>query len=99
MSSFGAENTQITTLQSSTRLDSDGRALAEEESDSEDSDDPRPSVHGRSSSYPRIKTRWRLPEWLDPNETAEIVIYPGVRLRLSPRRRSSTWRRRDRGGP
>lgn len=79
MSSFGAENTQITTLQSSTRLDSDGRALAEEESDSEDSDDPRPSVHGRSSSYPRIKTRWRLPEWLDPNETAEIVIYPGVR--------------------
>ncbi|ETI37793.1 hypothetical protein L914_15737 [Phytophthora nicotianae] len=66
------ENTQITTLQSSTRLDSDGRGFAEEESDSEDSDDPR-------SSYPRIKTRWRMPEWIDPNETAEIVIYPGVR--------------------
>ncbi|KAG6577895.1 Bifunctional GlmU protein [Phytophthora cinnamomi] len=76
LSTSGAENAQITTLQSSTRLDSDGRALAEEESDSEDSDDPR---RGRSSSYPRIKTRWRLPEWLDPNETAEIVIYPGVR--------------------
>ncbi|KAG7382904.1 hypothetical protein PHYPSEUDO_004249 [Phytophthora pseudosyringae] len=79
MSTSTAENTQITTLQSSTRLDSDGRGLAEEESDSEDSDDPRANVRGRSSSYPRIKTRWRLPEWLDPNETAEIVIYPGVR--------------------
>ncbi|GMF30910.1 unnamed protein product [Phytophthora lilii] len=76
MSTFGAENTQITTLQSSTRLDSDGRGLAEEESDSEDSDD---HVRGRSLSYPRVKSRWRLPEWLDPNETAEIVIYPGVR--------------------
>ncbi|KAL3657671.1 hypothetical protein V7S43_017473 [Phytophthora oleae] len=79
MSASTAENTQTTTLQSSTRLDSDGRGLAEEESDSEDSDDPRTTVRGRSSSYPRIKTRWRLPEWLDPNETAEIVIYPGVR--------------------
>ncbi|KAE8973929.1 hypothetical protein PR003_g27082 [Phytophthora rubi] len=87
LSTSGAENAQITTLQSSTRLDSDGRALAEEESDSEDSDDPRPSVRGRSSSYPRIKTRWRLPEWLDPNETAEIVIYPGVRTQtFSPQK-------------
>ncbi|GMF59614.1 unnamed protein product [Phytophthora fragariaefolia] len=74
MSTFGAESTQITTLQSSTKLDSDGRALADE-SDSDDSDEPR----ARSASYPRIKTRWRLPEWLDPNGTAEIVIFPGVR--------------------
>jgi hypothetical protein len=79
MSTSGADITQITTLQSSTRLDSDGRGLAEEESDSENSDDPHPSSRGRASSYPRVKTRWRLPEWLDPNETAEIVIYPGVR--------------------
>ncbi|KAF1794806.1 hypothetical protein GQ600_19057 [Phytophthora cactorum] len=79
MSASTAENTQTTTLQSSTKLDSDGRGLAEEESDSEDSDGPRPNMRGRSSSYPRIKTRWSLPEWLDPNETAEIVIYPGVR--------------------
>ncbi|KAG3109289.1 hypothetical protein PI124_g797 [Phytophthora idaei] len=79
MSASTAENTQTMTLQSSTKLDSDGRGLAEEESDSEDSDGPRPNMRGRSSSYPRIKTRWSLPEWLDPNETAEIVIYPGVR--------------------
>ncbi|KAF1794896.1 Trimeric LpxA-like [Phytophthora cactorum] len=78
MSASTAENTQTTTLQSSTKLDSDGRGLAEEESDSEDSDGPRPNMRGRSSSYPRIKTRWSLPEWLDPNETAEIVIYPGT---------------------
>ncbi|KAL4095043.1 hypothetical protein PRIC1_008421 [Phytophthora ramorum] len=76
MSTSTAENTQITTLQSSTRLDSDGRGVGDEESDSEDSDD---NVRGRSSSYPRVKSRWRLPEWVDPNETAEIVIYPGVR--------------------
>ncbi|KAF4028361.1 Bacterial transferase hexapeptide (six repeats) [Phytophthora infestans] len=71
------ENTQITTLRSTTRLDSDGRGLPEDESDSEDSDSPK--VRGRSSSYPRIKSRWCMPEWIDPNETAEILIYPGVR--------------------
>ncbi|OWZ09412.1 Bifunctional GlmU protein [Phytophthora megakarya] len=97
MSTSTVENTQITTLQSSSRAGSDGRGLAEEESDSEDSDNPRPSVRGRSSSYPRIKTRWNLPEWIDPNETAEIVIYPGVKTQaFAPQKIINLERRKDR---
>ncbi|RLN78587.1 hypothetical protein BBJ28_00001945 [Nothophytophthora sp. Chile5] len=78
--SASAENAQITTLQSSTRLDSDGRCVRDEDSDSEDSDNRarRLSLRSRSSSFPRIRSRWRLPEWLDPEEGAEIMIYPGV---------------------
>lgn len=68
-----AEKAQITTLLSSTRSDSDGRGV-EEDSD-EDSDDESP----RRRSSVHLRSRWHLPEWLDPSETAEIMIYPGVR--------------------
>lgn len=68
-----AEIAHLTTLHRSTEHD-DSDSDEDEELGGRLSSSSQP----RRASYQRNRRQWRSPKWVDPTDTAEVVIYPDV---------------------
>lgn len=97
-----AEIAQLSTLHSSAEHDDS----SSEDDDAELGGRLSSSSQSRRGSFPRVRRQLRQPTWIDPQETAEVVIYPEVDansfcpdkvINLEPGKGSPRRRRLSRG--